>query len=63
MRFNNAIAVGCLAVAQVAFLAGAPLVGWVFAGMVALAAAALAGFCVGCVLFYQLKRMRLRLAR
>lgn len=64
MRFNNAIAVGCLAAAQLAFLAGAPLIGWIFAGMVALAAAvALAGFCVGCFLFYQLKQVRVRLAR
>ncbi|GIW08580.1 MAG: hypothetical protein KatS3mg060_3385 [Dehalococcoidia bacterium] len=64
MRFNNSIAVGCLAAAQLAFLAGAPLIGWIFAGMVALAAAvALAGFCVGCFLYYQLKQVRVRLAR
>ena len=64
MRFNNSIAIVCLVAAQTAFLAGAPLVGWAFAGLVAAAAAfALAGFCVGCVLFYWLKQARFRLAR
>ncbi|MFN8534122.1 MAG: DUF4395 family protein [Dehalococcoidia bacterium] len=64
MRFNNAIAVGLLGAAQLAFLGGAPMLGWVLAGMVGVAAAvALAGFCFGCVLFYQMKRVRFRLAR
>jgi hypothetical protein len=61
-RFNNSIATMLLGAAQVAFLLGAPLVGWVLALMVATAAAvALAGFCVGCFFYYQLKLQRHRL--
>ncbi|MCL6649364.1 MAG: DUF4395 domain-containing protein [Chloroflexi bacterium] len=59
LRFNNTLAALLLGLAQLAFLAGLPLLGWVLAGLVALAAAlALAGFCLGCVLFYQLRRLR-----
>jgi hypothetical protein len=62
MRFNNGIAVALLGLAQVAFLAGQPTVGWVCALMVAAAAAvALAGFCLGCFLYYQLQQGRRRL--
>ena len=62
MRFNNSIALVLLGLAQVAFLLGAPLVGWVLAGLVAVAAGiALAGFCVGCFIYYQLKLNRYRL--
>lgn len=63
MRFNNSIAIVLLALAQIAFLLGAPGVGWVLATMVALAAAvALAGFCVGCFLYYRLRLLQHRLA-
>jgi len=63
MRFNNTIAIVLLALAQVAFLLGASVVGWVFSGMVALAAAvALAGFCVGCFLYYRLRLLQHRWA-
>jgi hypothetical protein len=62
MRFNNSIALVLLGAAQLAFLAGQPLVGWVLAGMVAVAASvALAGFCVGCFIYYQFKLQRYRL--
>ena len=62
MRFNNSIALVLLGLAQLAFVLGAPVVGWVVAGMVAVAASiALAGFCVGCFLFYQFKLQRVRL--
>ena len=61
-RFNNSIATILLGAAQFAFLAGSPMVGWGLALMVAAAAAiALAGFCIGCFLFYQLKLQRFRL--
>jgi hypothetical protein len=51
-----------LGAAQIAFVVHAPVVGWVFAGLAALAAAvALAGFCFGCFLFYQFKLNRARL--
>lgn len=62
MRFNNALAATFLGIAQIAFALHAPLVGWIFAGFTALAAAvALAGFCFGCFLFYQFKLNRYRL--
>lgn len=61
-RFNQTLAVAMLAGAQAAFLAGAPLLGWLLALAVALAAGlALAGFCVGCSLYLQLKLLRHRL--
>lgn len=57
IRFNNLIVIGLLAAAQVAFwLTRTPIVGWVFVGfIVAASVAALSGFCVGCVLYYQFK--------
>lgn len=62
MRFNNTIALVLLGASQVAFVAGAPMVGWAFALMVALAASvALAGFCLGCFLYFQFKLNRYRL--
>ena len=62
MRFNNTIATVMLGLAQIAFLFGAPLIGWVFSLMVAVAAGiALAGFCVGCFLYFQFKMWRYRL--
>jgi hypothetical protein len=61
-RFNNSIATILLGAAQIAFLAGAPMVGWVLALTVAAAASiALAGFCIGCFLYYQFKLQRFRL--
>jgi hypothetical protein len=61
-RFNNAIATLLLGAAQIAFLAGAPLLGWALALLVAVAAAlALAGFCIGCFFYYQFKLQRFRL--
>ena len=54
MRFNNTLAAVMLGAAQVAFLAGIPRLGWTFAlAVVAAASVALAGFCVGCLLFTQ----------
>ena len=62
MRFNNSIAVILLGLAQVAFALGVPVVGWALAGLVAVAAGvALAGFCVGCFLYHQLRLYRYRL--
>jgi hypothetical protein len=62
MRFNNTIATLLLGLAQAAFLLGAPAAGWALSLMVAVAASvALAGFCVGCFLYYQFKLQRFRL--
>jgi hypothetical protein len=56
MRFNNALAALMLGLAQIAFLVHLDPVGWFLAACTALAAAvALAGFCVGCFLYYQFK--------
>ena len=61
-RFNNTIATSLLGFAQIAFAVGQPVLGWIFAAMVALASGvALAGFCVGCFLYYQFKLQRYRL--
>jgi hypothetical protein len=62
MRFNNAIATVLLGLAQVAFLAGLPVVGWVLSSMLVVAAgAALMGYCLGCVLYYRFRIYRYRL--
>jgi hypothetical protein len=64
MRFNNALAALVFGAAQIAFVLHAPVLGWIFAGLAALAAAvALAGFCFGCLLFYQFKLNRARFFR
>ncbi len=61
-RFNNTIATSFLGFAQIAFAVSQPVLGWIFAGMVALASGvALSGFCVGCFLYYQFKLQRYRL--
>lgn len=62
MGFNNSIAAGLLGAAQVAFVLRYPTLGWVLAAVVAIAAAvALAGFCLGCYLYYQFRLRRFRL--
>jgi hypothetical protein len=61
-RFNNSIATTLLAFAQLFFAIGQPIVAWVFAGMVMLASGiALAGFCIGCYLYYQYNIQRYRI--
>lgn len=61
MRFNNSIAVIMLTLAQIAFLAGQPSVGWLLAALVVVAATvALAGFCVGCFIFFRLRMLQYR---
>ena len=61
-RFNNTIATVLLGGAQLAFLLNLPLAGWLLSSMVAIAAGvALAGFCVGCFLYFQFKINRYRL--
>lgn len=63
-RFNNTIATTLLGFAQIFFLFGQSIVGWVFASMVMLASGvALLGFCVGCFLYYQFKIQRYRIFR
>jgi predicted membrane channel-forming protein YqfA (hemolysin III family) len=60
-RFNNSIAVTLLTLSVVSFAIGSSLAGYIFAGMVALAAfGAICGYCLGCTLYYQFKRLRAR---
>ena len=62
MRFNNLIALFLLGAAQGALVLGATVLGWLLALLVAGAAAvALAGFCIGCFLYYQYQLQRYRL--
>lgn len=61
-RFNNTIAATLLGISQILFAVGLPTAGWIFAGFVMLASGiALAGFCVGCFLYYQFKLNRYRI--
>ncbi len=62
-RFSNAIAVACLGLATLAFELGHPIWGWAFS-LIVLAAVvvALAGFCVGCYIYFQLRILRHRLS-
>lgn len=57
IRFNNLIVIGLLVAAQVAFWATrTPIAGWIAVGLIIAASiAALAGYCVGCVVYYQFK--------
>jgi hypothetical protein len=62
MRFNNALAAIMLGIAQICFALHATPLGWLFCCMVLLAASvALAGFCVGCFLFFRFKMARYKL--
>ena len=64
VRFNNSIAAILLGGAQLAFLFGLGWVGWVLSVAVAVAAGvALAGFCLGCFLYFQFKMHHYRLFR
>jgi hypothetical protein len=60
-RFNQWIAVICLGLSLLGFLAGLPAVGYAFAVLVGLAAAvALLGFCIGCFIRFQYLQWRHR---
>jgi hypothetical protein len=62
MRFNNTIAAVLLGGAQLAFLLGFDVVGWLLSVAVAVAAGvALAGFCLGCFFYYRYRMNRYRL--
>jgi len=53
-QFNQMIAVVCLALALIGYLADLRVMAYVFTGMVALAAViAILGFCIGCYIRYQ----------
>jgi hypothetical protein len=58
-RFNNTIAVVLLTLSVICFSLGFNTAAYIFAGMVALAAfVAICGYCIGCTMYYQFKRLR-----
>lgn len=60
-KFNSSIASFCLAGGLIGFLLGWKVVGYVFTIMVATASSiAIAGFCIGCFLHFQLKQWQYR---
>ncbi|WP_078596800.1 DUF4395 domain-containing protein [Evansella clarkii] len=57
-RFNQTIAASLLAAGVLVLLITGHWSGWLFIGMVTIAASvALMGFCVGCFLYYQFKKI------
>jgi hypothetical protein len=62
-QFNQAIAVVCLAIGLISYLAHWMVLAYIFTAMVALAAfIAILGFCIGCFIRYQWMRYRYRRA-
>lgn len=63
-KFNSTIAITCLAVAYVSWIAGNFLVASIFMSAVALASfVAILGFCIGCFLFFQINQFKYKLKR
>ena len=61
-RFNQTIAGSLITVALIVLISTGHVVAWLFVGMVTLAASiALMGFCIGCVLYYQFKKLSYKL--
>jgi hypothetical protein len=61
IQFNNTLLVIMLAFAQIAFVTGNNIVGWVITSMaIAATGLALAGYCVGCFLYYKFKLYKYR---
>lgn len=60
-RFNQWIAVTCLAISLASFVLHLAIIGYVFSALVLTAAfIAICGFCVGCFIQFQLLRLRNR---
>jgi len=63
-RFNQGIATKLLTLSLGSFLFGAPIPGYIFSGMVVLAAGvALLGFCIGCYLHFKIRKWKFKLAQ
>jgi hypothetical protein len=61
IQFNNTLLVIMLILAQVAFLTGNKVIGWAITSMaIAATGLALAGYCVGCFLYYKFKLYKYR---
>ncbi|PLS03106.1 DUF4395 domain-containing protein [Neobacillus cucumis] len=60
-QFNQKIAVLCLAIGFISFLAGWNALGYIFTILVAAAAfVAILGFCIGCFIHYQWRQFKYR---
>jgi disulfide bond formation protein DsbB len=60
-QFNQKLAVSCLAVGFISFLAGWNVLGFIFTILVAVAAfVAILGFCIGCFIHYQWRQYKYR---
>ncbi len=58
-RFNNGLAAVFLSLSVVCFALGWALAGYLFAAMLGLAAlGAVLGYCLGCTIYYQIKKLR-----
>ena len=56
IQFNNTLLVIMLVFAQVAFFTGNNIIGWIITSLaIAATGLALAGYCVGCFLYYRFK--------
>ena len=61
IQFNNILLVIMLILAQIAFVTGNNIIGWVITSMaIAATGLALAGYCVGCFLYYKFKLYKYR---
>lgn len=62
IRFNNILLLTFLAVAQIAFVTGFTITGWVIVSLaIAANGLALAGYCIGCVFYFQFKLYRYKI--
>ncbi len=63
-KFNQTIAAALLTVAIVIHFVIGSWIAWIFVAMVTLAATvALLGFCIGCVLYFQFKKLKYKLSK
>ena len=61
IQFNNTLLVIMLILAQIAFVTGNNIIGWLITSMaIAATGLALVGYCVGCFLYYRFKLYRYR---
>ena len=61
IQFNNTLLVIMLILAQIAFITGNIVIGWVITSMaIAATGLALTGYCVGCFLYYKFKLYKYR---
>lgn len=63
-KFNSSIAIVCLSLSLIGFAINVPTIGYTFSILVGLASSiAIAGFCIGCFLFFQINQYRHRIKK